>query len=86
MTVQVKGGMRRFVADTIYISSPEHPDEWYKDDGSDKLNQLCAPQTKDPRGPQGPARMRGREAPQLGRLHEACNVKPCPVRGVLARH
>jgi hypothetical protein len=40
MTVQVKGGMRQFVADTIYITSPKHPDEWYKDDGSDKLNQL----------------------------------------------
>lgn len=40
MTVQVKGGMRQFVADTIYITSPKHPDEWYKDDGSDKVNQL----------------------------------------------
>jgi hypothetical protein len=40
MTVQVKGGMRQFVADTIYITSPKHPDEWYKDDGSDKIAQL----------------------------------------------
>jgi len=40
MTVQVKGGTRQFVADTIYITSPKHPDEWYKDDGSDKIAQL----------------------------------------------
>jgi hypothetical protein len=40
MTVQIKGGMRQFVADTIYITSPKHPDEWYKDDGSDKIAQL----------------------------------------------
>lgn len=40
MTVQVKGGTRQFVADTIYITSPKHPDEWYKDDGSDKVTQL----------------------------------------------
>ena len=40
MTVQVKGGTRQFVADTIYITSPKHPDEWYKDDGSDKVSQL----------------------------------------------
>ncbi len=37
---KVKGGMRQFEADTIYITSPKHPDEWYTDDGSDKLNQL----------------------------------------------
>jgi len=40
MTVQIKGGTRQFVADTIYITSPKHPDEWYKDDGSDKIAQL----------------------------------------------
>ena len=40
MMVQIKGGTRQFVADTIYITSPKHPDEWYKDDGSDKVNQL----------------------------------------------
>jgi hypothetical protein len=31
---------------------------------------LCSPNEGSP-GPLGPARMRGREAPQLGRLHEA---------------
>lgn len=41
MKVETKGGSREFVADTIYITSPLPPQEWYKDlDGSDKLAQL----------------------------------------------
>lgn len=33
--VQVKGGSREFVADTIYITTPSHPDEWYPNAGTD---------------------------------------------------
>lgn len=33
--VNVKGGSRQFVADTIYITSPTHPDEWYPNAGTD---------------------------------------------------
>jgi hypothetical protein len=33
--VQVKGGSRQFVADTIYITSATHPDEWYPNVGTD---------------------------------------------------
>lgn len=41
MKVETKGGSREFVADTVYITSPLPPDQWYKDlDGSDKLAQL----------------------------------------------
>lgn len=33
--IQVKGGSRQFVADTIYITSATHPDEWYPNAGTD---------------------------------------------------
>jgi len=29
MKVEVKGGMREFIADIIYITSPLHPKDWY---------------------------------------------------------
>ena len=35
--VQVKGGSRQFVADTIYITTPTHPDEWYPNAGTDEV-------------------------------------------------
>lgn len=39
--VQVKGGMRRFVATNIVITSPLHPSEWYPNlAANDKIDQL----------------------------------------------
>jgi len=41
MQVETKGGMVHFVADTIVITSPKHPDFWYHDlDSTDRLSQL----------------------------------------------
>lgn len=41
MQVETKGGMVQFVADTIIITSPKHPELWYSDlDDCDRLSQL----------------------------------------------
>lgn len=46
-SVQVKGGMRRFVATNIVITSPMHPSEWYKNlAANDKIDQLMRRITK----------------------------------------
>ncbi len=39
-TVEVKGGFRQFRGRNIIITSPKHPKDWYKDDGSDRVEQL----------------------------------------------
>ncbi len=40
MRVQYKGGSTQFVADTIIITSPKHPKEWYLNIGNDGIDQL----------------------------------------------
>lgn len=38
--VQYKGGSTEFAATNIIITSPTRPEEWYSNDGSDKIDQL----------------------------------------------
>lgn len=38
--IQVKGGSREFQATKIILTSPKPPEEWYADDGYDKVAQL----------------------------------------------
>lgn len=38
--VQVKGGMRKFVATKIAITSPKHPRLWYPEQSDDRVEQL----------------------------------------------
>jgi len=38
--VQYKGGMAQFRATKIILTSPKHPQDWYQDDGHDKVDQL----------------------------------------------
>jgi hypothetical protein len=40
ISVAVKGGFREFTADTIYITSPKHPEEWYS--GGDNADNVKA--------------------------------------------
>lgn len=44
--VQYKGGIIQFNSTKIIITSPKHPEEWYQNDGSDKIDQLLRRITK----------------------------------------
>jgi len=39
---QFKGGFIEFAATKIIFTSPKHPRDWYKDDDSDKIDQLLS--------------------------------------------
>lgn len=44
--VEFKGGTTEFKGTKIIITSPKHPNQWYHDDGDDKINQLMRRITK----------------------------------------
>ena len=40
LKVEFKGGMCQFVADTVYITSPKHPQDIYQDQTGDRIGQF----------------------------------------------